>query len=50
MFGDSVKSFTKFQPNFSFGPFHANVPFLYPLETTENLLFADIFMFIKKTH
>ena len=27
----------------SINPFHAIVPFLYPLKTSENLLFSDVF-------
>ena len=27
----------------SFNPFHANVPFLYPLKTSENQRFSDMF-------
>ena len=27
----------------SINPFHANVPFLYPLKTSENKMFSDVF-------
>ena len=35
---DSIKLRLSF-----FDPFQANVPFLYPLKTSENLCFSDFF-------
>ena len=31
------------EPMMVFNPFHANSPFLYPLKTSDNLWFSDIF-------
>ena len=36
--------------NFRIKPFHANVPFLYPLKTSENLLFSDASRGIEMEH
>ena len=44
-----MKEIYKFEKNLlgrltlTFNPFQANVPFLYPLKTSENLWFSDVF-------
>ena len=36
--------------NWVINPFQANVPFLYPMKTSENFWFSDVFVGIEREH
>ena len=42
-FWNTLSHFLAYESAWIINPFHANVPFLYPLKTSENQRFSDVF-------